>query len=306
VRLEGVSVRAQGNAITFATNGRATFTAQIPAAGTYQFGIVARGTPVKDVYPMVSVYLDGQRVGMLYVARKDLAYYSLPIRATAGQHQIAIAFTNDEYAPPEDRNLYVERYALVATKDAAAIEALAAPASLVSVPIGKGRIVLSAIRWDDPGRNAARAQRFIAGLLTTLGAASRSRAQTSIVEAEALTPMPNYRYFAQQGDFVTMVTNGYVETQVRVATAGKYRIGVMARGTPAAGIYPIVALELNGKVIGQVECKSDGFSLHYLIADLPAGTFTLRVRYTNDTQLQSEDRNLYLDRLEFELIAEKG
>ncbi|MEW5718845.1 MAG: carbohydrate-binding domain-containing protein, partial [Chloroflexota bacterium] len=304
VRLEGVSVRAQGNAIAFATNGRATWTTQIPAAGTYQFGIVARGTPVKDVYPMVSVYLDGQRVGMLYIARKESAYYSLPIRATAGAHQIAIVFANDEYAPPEDRNLYVERYALVAMKAAATVEALTVPASLVSIPVGKGRIVLSAIRWDEPGRNAARAQRFIASLLTTLGATSRSRAQTSIVEAEAMTPMPNYRYFAPQGDFVTMVTNGYIETQVRVATAGKYRIGVMARGTPAAGVYPIVAFELNGKVIGQVECKSDGFSLHYVVADLPAGTFTLRVRYTNDLQLQDkgEDRNLYLDRLEFELV----
>lgn len=305
-RLEGTLVRVEGNAITFATNGRATWTVQVPAAGTYQFGIFARGSPVKDVYPIVSVYLDGQRVGTLYVARKESAYYSLPIRATAGAHQIAIAFTNDARAGSEDRNLYVERYALNATasRDAATVEALTAPASLVSAPIGKGRIVLNAIRWDDPGRNAARAQRFIASLLTTLGATSHSRAQVSIIEAEEMTPMPNYRYFTRQFDSVAMITNGYIETQMRVATAGKYRIGVAARGTPAAGVYPMVALELNGKAVGQVECKSDAFSLHYIVAELPAGTFNLRVRYTNDLQLQDkgEDRNLYLDRIEFELV----
>ncbi len=305
VELTGQSVRVQGNEIAFATNGSARWTVQLQKSGVYQFGLLARGSPAQGVYPIVKVSLDDEPIGALYIAKREAGYYAVPFRADAGTHQITIAFTNDLWAPPEDRNLYVDRYAIAPAPDAATTtQALTTPAALVSVPMGKGRLVLNAIRWDDAGRNQQRAQRFIAGLLTALGARVQARGQVAVIEAETLKPQANQRLFRREADHIVMPASGYFETQARVATAGHYRVGIMAKGTPADGVYPIVALELDGKEIGKVECKSDDWASHYFTADLPAGTFNLRVRFTNDLYLpdKGEDRNLWVDRIEFELL----
>jgi hypothetical protein len=140
--------------------------------------------------------------------------------------------------------------------------------------------------------------------MTVLGARFQGRAQVNVVEAETMNPQPNLRYYRREADHIAMPSSGYVETQIRVVTGGRYRIGVVAKGDPADGVYPIVALELNGREIGRVECKSDDWTIHYITTDLPEGTSNLRLRFTNDLWLQDkgEDRNLWVDRIEFELL----
>lgn len=304
VELEGQIVRVQGNEVAFATNGSARWTVQIAKPGLYEFGLMARGTPAQGVYPIVQVSLDNQPLGTLYIGKRESGYYGIKFRAEAGAHQITILYNNDAYAPPEDRNLYVDRYIISPGQDTTGNQVLTTPPALVSVSQGKGRFVLSAVRWDDAGRNQSRAQRFIASLLTALGTRFQGRAQVSVVEAERMNPQPNLRYYRREVDHIAMPSSGYVETQIRVVVGGRYRIGVMAKGDPADGVYPIVALELNGREIGRVECQSDDWGLHYIVADLPEGTFNLRLRFTNDLWLpeKGEDRNLWVDRVEFELL----
>ncbi len=120
-----------------------------------------------------------------------------------------------------------------------------------------------------------------------------------------MTPQPNLPWFRREVDHIYMGANGYVETKITVARAGRYRVGIWARGTPLKGVYPVAALELNGKGLGQVECRSDDWSVHFLTVDLPSGTYTLRLRFTNDAYepVAGEDRNLWVDKLEFELLS---
>jgi hypothetical protein len=304
VDLTGSIVQVQRNEVVFATNGSARWMIQIPQAGLYQFGLIARGTPAQGVYPIAQVLLDSQPLGILYIAKRESAYYGIKFRADAGAHQITVIYNNDLQAPPEDRNLYVDRYMISPGQDATGNQPLTIPGALVSVSQGKGQFVLDAIRWEDAGRNQSRAQRFIASLMTVLGARFQGRAQVNVVEAETMNPQPNLRYYRREADHIAMPSSGYVETQIRVVTGGRYRIGVVAKGDPADGVYPIVALELNGREIGRVECKSDDWTIHYITTDLPEGTSNLRLRFTNDLWLQDkgEDRNLWVDRIEFELL----
>ncbi|MCS6862328.1 MAG: hypothetical protein NZT92_18655, partial [Abditibacteriales bacterium] len=205
--------------------------------------------------------------------------------------------------PPEDRNLFVDKFVWARDTGEVNVENLTVPAALVRLPVGKGHLILNAIRWDAAGRNQRRAQRFISSLLSALGAGFRGQAQTSVVEAERMTPQPNLPWFRREADHVYMGTSGYVEGRVHVAAAGRYRVWLWARGTPADDEYPIVALELNSKEIGRVECASDDWSPHLLTVELPAGEFILRLRFTNDRFSPTGDRNVWIDRLEFEQVG---
>jgi hypothetical protein len=306
VELEGTIVEAREEDILFASNGRAHWRLHLPEDGVYTLGLVARGTPVGGVYPMAAVYLDDARLGVLYIGSERWRTYSLTWRAKAGPHRLTVAFINDANAPPEDRNLYLDRFVLTRTRGAKKLEALTTPAALVRWPMGKGALILSAIRWDEARQNAQRGQRFLCSLLTALGARFRGARRGDILEAEALEPQSRLAWFRREADHVYMGTNGYIEGRVRIVRAGRYRVFVWGKGTSAEGEYPLIALELDGREVGRVEIKSDDWAPHLLTAVLPAGEHTLRVRFLNDLWRPPEDRNLWLDKLEFERMREEG
>jgi len=81
---------------------------------------------------------------------------------------------------------------------------------------------------------------------------------------------------------------------------GDYRITIVGRGTPLGGVYPIVKLEIDGKELGEVECKGEDWSPHSIVAHLPAGKHILRLSFINDEWNPPEDRNLWIARVEFE------
>ena len=302
VELEGKYVGIRDGEVVFATVGKAAWEVEIPETGRYVLGLVARGTPVDDVYPTAEVRLDGARVGTVYVGARELQPFTLDLRAERGARRLSVAFTNDATSATEDRNLYLDKLVLAAHSDDR-IEPLTTPAALVRVSVGRGNLVLDAIRWDDAGRNAARAQRFISSLLLALGARFHGLRTVDIVEAETLTPQPNLAHFRREDTQVCLGTTGYIEGPVRIATAGRYRIGLWARGTAADGVYPIVAVALDGQGLGVIECVGEAWGMHSFVADLPAGEGTLRVAFTNDLYRPPEDRNLCLDRIEFERVG---
>jgi beta-galactosidase len=82
--------------------------------GEYEFRLTGRGTPVEGVYPIVRVELDGQAVGEVELAGATNGTYALPAHITEGEHELRLVFTNDEWAPPEDRNLALARVEVVA------------------------------------------------------------------------------------------------------------------------------------------------------------------------------------------------
>jgi len=49
--------------------------------------------------------IDGKLVGKVSLRRADWQLLHLEADVSAGAHKIGLAFTNDFYAPPADRNL---------------------------------------------------------------------------------------------------------------------------------------------------------------------------------------------------------
>jgi len=303
VELEGKYVAVRGEEVAFSTVGNASWNITIAKSGPHLLGLVARGTPVEDVYPTVEARLDDRRLGTLYIGSRDGQAFTLAFDAERGAHRLSVAFTNDLTSPTEDRNFYLDKVAVSPCPEAGMFEALTRPAALVRVPVGKGCLVLNAVRWDEPGRNTLKAQRFIGSLLGALGARFRGRGPVSIIEAETLTPQRGIAHFRAEPGHAYLGSTGYIEGPVNVATAGAYRIALWARGTDAEGVYPIVALSLNDQELGRVECTGETWGVHAILADLPEGEATLRVAFTNDFYQPPDDRNLWIDRIEFEQSA---
>lgn len=304
VDLSGTYVQSENKTVLMATNGTAAWTISLTADNLYEFQLVARGTPSREIYPLAQVFLDDLPVGNAVVNSETGALYRFFFRANAGVHRIAIRFENDAYDPPEDRNLILESYQVVAAGDTPPDEALTLPAALVEISYGDGRLILNAIEWDANSQNSLRGQRFFSGLLTGLGATTTLAYAPVVIEAEMFQPMPNYSLMASSSGNVAMYSNGYIQGQVTVAREGSYRVSIFGKGTPVADQYPIVQVELAGRILGQITIDSAGFEIHELITNLNAGEGTLRLSFVNDAWMPETgaDRNVWIDRIEFEPI----
>jgi hypothetical protein len=75
----------------------------------------------------MEVRLDQVAVASQTVSWGNWASHFVHVDIAEGSHALSIAFTNDAYAPPEDRNLYVDRVVVHFGLDDGSAQALAAP-----------------------------------------------------------------------------------------------------------------------------------------------------------------------------------
>lgn len=300
--LEGDFIQKQGDEIIMATNGRVTWNINLPQDGSYQFVLFAYGTPVSGDYPQAQVTVDNVAIGSWVVASENSEAYQLIFNGKAGEHQLSVAFVNDAYNPPEDRNLFLVGY-MVLPMTEIAFAGLTSPPSVASLPVGKGELTLSAVEWDAAGANSVRGQRFFAGLLTGLGVTYAGGSAPLSIEAESFTPMPNFPYFEIDEEYAFMATDGYIETPLRIIRAGKYRLGILAKGTPVNKIYPILQVELGDRVLGRTDIIGR-WEMHDLYVELSEETSFLRISFINDEAFPEigEDRNVWIDRIEFDYL----
>ena len=95
-----------------------------------------------------------------------------------------------------------------------------------------------------------------------------------------------------------LFSNGHLGDSLRFAQPGTYEITVRARGSPLGGVWPAMALLVDGqqKKLVTVDRKEDAdYSFQ---AELSAGVHGVAVAFTNDAFAGGEDRNPYLDRIE--------
>ena len=79
--------------------------------------------------------------------------------------------------------------------------------------------------------------------------------------------------------------------------SGSYLIGVHARGTPAAGVFPLVRVAIDGDPVGFIG-TGDQWETTTVVAEVQAGKHDVNVAFINDgSQPPREDRNLYVDRV---------
>ena len=98
-----------GGELAFATNGTARATFLCVKSGTYDLLLRGRSTAVQGKYGIAQVYVDGRDAGEVEVNSGGTATFALGrmVDLSEGEHMVSVAFINDYYAPPEDRNLYV-------------------------------------------------------------------------------------------------------------------------------------------------------------------------------------------------------
>ena len=305
--LEGdkTAVSEDGQRVDFFSNGSASTGMKIARAGLYAVSVLASGTPAKGGFPLIVLAADGRQVGMIQLTREEVRAYSTLAELPAGEFTFRLSFVNDSYAPPEDRNLFVDAVVIGAAPVAeGSVSLLSMPAALAAAPAGKGRVVVDCVKWDTTTRSRAKGERYANVLLRNLGASF----ETGTVAADWI-PAGSFRkvdggpYFEVGANQINYHSWGEAGAEFVCAKDGRYAVWVRGRSTPAEGEYGKALITIDGREAGEVEVKGEsvqGFRLDAAVM-LTRGKHEVKVRFSNDVQIGDEDRNLYVTALGFAL-----
>jgi PKD repeat protein len=113
IEAEDMPIKTTGGTITNGwniwANGYIADDVDFPTEGVYTLDVTAKGSFAGGVWPTMEVWIDKAVVGTVTVDSSDWVVYTTQKYVTSGTHQVAIAFINDYYNPPEDRNLLIDR-----------------------------------------------------------------------------------------------------------------------------------------------------------------------------------------------------
>lgn len=93
-------------------NGRIETPVRFNSAGAYTFEVVAGGDAAAGVLPQIGITVNGASRTNFFLTTTNLARYAVTLSLPAGTHKIGLAFLNDFYAPPQDRNARFDRLTL--------------------------------------------------------------------------------------------------------------------------------------------------------------------------------------------------
>jgi len=91
-------------------------------------------------------------------------------------------------------------------------------------------------------------------------------------------------------------SNGRVGQSLRFARAGNYGIVVRGWGSPAGGVWPEMALLVDGRAVKTIAVAGAQRADYRFDVDLAVGIHEIAAAFLNDAIIGKEDRNLYLDR----------
>lgn len=94
------------------SNGYIADNLNFATGGNVSFEVAARGSYAGGAWPIMEVRIDQIPVRTVTVNASDWAAYTVQANITPGMHEVAIAFINDYYKPPNDRNLYVDKVSI--------------------------------------------------------------------------------------------------------------------------------------------------------------------------------------------------
>ncbi|MBC7287224.1 MAG: hypothetical protein H5T86_04090 [Armatimonadetes bacterium] len=97
----------------------------------------------------------------------------------------------------------------------------------------------------------------------------------------------------READQVIMATVGSAQAKFVVPAEGVYAIAVEARGTKCQGVYAMALVLLDGEAVGAIS-TTDQWHRRLLPVRMTAGEHTVAVRFINDMNTPTEDRNLFL------------
>jgi hypothetical protein len=95
----------------FYTNGYLGTPVDFVMSGVYTFQVFAWADMNGGEGAMMEIFIDRISIETIEITTKGM--YEVTLCVEKGIHQVGIAFTNDFYDPPDDRNLYVDKIAIV-------------------------------------------------------------------------------------------------------------------------------------------------------------------------------------------------
>jgi hypothetical protein len=299
LQVEDMPIHTTGSAISggwaLYTNGYVGQNITVSKSGAYLVNVKARGTPVAGVYPLMSLRVDGRSQDFVYVDNEDWRFYTMSVDLATGTHELAISFDNDAYQPPADRNLFLAEVQYGLDTDTGGVTLLTKPGAIAQVRRGKGLVLLDEIAWDVEEQNRVKADRVAGTLLTGLGAALDVHPSLRI-EAEEMKNVDVAAYSSSNG-IVYINSNGRIEAPVRFTSSGNYTFEVLASGTPAANVAPVLELRIDGVARKAISIDSRSFNRYDATVSVTAGLHTVALAFTNDYYAPPEDRNVAVDRL---------
>lgn len=299
LQVEAMPIKTAGAAVPggwlLSMNGYVATTITAPSAGPYLFGVTARGTPALGAYPRLSLRIDGVFQDAVSVNSTAWQQFALAASLAAGTHELALAFDNDAYNPPEDRNLYLDKVDYGPDTSPDGVRTLTRPGVLAETRLGLGRLLLDEVNWEAPGQHVTKAERLLSALLTERGASIQLPAQLRL-DAETMTPV-QVAAIATNNGVVWLYSAGRLQQSVRFNDTGTYQFEITAQGTPAQGVYPLVELRIDGVARGRTNIASSTLATFTLVTNVSVGTHTVALAFINDLQTPTEDRNLGLDAL---------
>ena len=105
----------------------------------------------------MTLKIDGSPQDSITVPTNQVAAYTLMADLTPGTHQLAISFDNDAWAPPEDRNLFLDQIQWGRDADNSPTSLLTRPGAVAQVRRGAGVVILDEINWETETKNATKA-----------------------------------------------------------------------------------------------------------------------------------------------------
>ncbi|HPD16363.1 MAG TPA: carbohydrate-binding domain-containing protein [Planctomycetota bacterium] len=109
-------------------------------------------------------------------------------------------------------------------------------------------------------------------------------------------------------DHVVFATVGSATGEVEFPEDGLYVFGIVGRGTPCHGDYPIASVAVDGRTLGAVSVDSPQVCTRTTFGEVAKGRHKVTVSFTNDASdpAKGEDRNLIVDKLLIARHEKKG
>jgi hypothetical protein len=299
IQVESMPIHTSGGASSGGwllwANGYVAQNINIAQAGTYLFNILASGTPALGGWPQMSLKIDGVTQDSVTVPTNQLAYYTLCADLTPGTHQLAVSFDNDAYAPPEDRNLFLDQILWGRDADNNPSTLLTHPGAVAQDRRGNGLVVLDEIEWETETQNATKAGRYVSKLLTDLGAVFQQAPGVSV--AAVTMSNVNVNAYSTSGGLAHLNSNGRIETVVNFTAAGNYTFTIVAGGNAAAGVMPQIGVTVDGSMRTNFFLTTTNLATYTVTLFLTAGTHAIGLAFLNDYYAPPEDRNAFFSQL---------
>ncbi len=267
--------------------------------GIYAISLLAGVESVENANPMVFVSCDDTFVSQVHLTHDKTRPYPFLAELTSGWHKLDLQYFAGSRWWRRGRDLSLD--AILITEEPLDLEKaqlLTLPPALVVLPAGTGKVVIDTVCWDKDKVDNAKAHRYIAGLLSNLGASfklSQGDIQWLPLSAFKLIKVGDKSDSWQGPELILFRDNDIAETNFECRSPGAYTIFLKGSSFPAKGVYANAGISIDDVTIKVVEINSTSEgTFNAGTVKLKAGRHKIAVQFANDYFDAREDRNFIL------------